>query len=90
MGKSTVAQMFRDRGVPVLDADKVVHSLYSSGGKAVEPIRCLFPDAVVDGGALAPVRWPPPCAGKAWPSKTPDTAEAVLNKAASSVSNCDH
>ena len=51
MGKTTVAQMFRDKSVPVLDADKVVHELYSSGGKAVEPIRCLFPDAVVDGGA---------------------------------------
>ncbi|PHQ67703.1 MAG: dephospho-CoA kinase [Sneathiella sp.] len=48
MGKSTVGEMFRRLGVPVYDADAEVHKLYSEGGAAVEPIRSVFPEAVVD------------------------------------------
>jgi len=47
MGKSTTAQMFRAEGIPVHDADKTVHELYRN--EAVEPVRKLFPAAVVDG-----------------------------------------
>ncbi|KAJ9522172.1 hypothetical protein QJQ45_005225 [Haematococcus lacustris] len=50
MGKTTVANMFRRLGVPVQDADEVVHQLYSQGGAAVEPVGRLFPSAVVNGG----------------------------------------
>lgn len=49
MGKSTVAGMIRELGVPVFDADAAVHELYAAGGKAVEPVGSLFPDAIVDG-----------------------------------------
>ena len=49
MGKSTVASMFTDLQVPVLDADAVVHELYGKGGAAVEPIAALFPDVLTDG-----------------------------------------
>lgn len=43
MGKSTVAQMFRDEGVPVFDADACVHELQGSGGRLVSAIESAFP-----------------------------------------------
>ena len=47
MGKSTSAQMFREAGVPVHDADATVHDLYE--GTGVPVIAELFPDTIVDG-----------------------------------------
>jgi dephospho-CoA kinase len=49
MGKSTVAQFFREEGAPVYDADAAVHALYDKGGAAVGPVGELFPEAVIDG-----------------------------------------
>lgn len=51
MGKSAVARMFREAGLPVWDADAAVHEIYGPGGAAVEPVRQRFPEAVV-GGAV--------------------------------------
>lgn len=43
MGKSTVAAMFAKRGVPVFDADAVVHRLQGPGGALVAAIEAAFP-----------------------------------------------
>jgi dephospho-CoA kinase len=43
MGKSTVARMFADEGVPVFDADAVVHRLQGPAGELVAEIEARFP-----------------------------------------------
>ena len=43
MGKSAVAQMFADLGVPVFDADAAVHELQGPGGPLLEAIEAEFP-----------------------------------------------
>jgi dephospho-CoA kinase len=47
MGKSTTAKLFAEAGVPVHDADAVVHALYE--GEAVPAIATAFPGAIVNG-----------------------------------------
>jgi dephospho-CoA kinase len=42
MGKSTVAAMFADLGIPVFDADAVVHRLQGKGGSLVSAIEAAF------------------------------------------------
>jgi dephospho-CoA kinase len=43
MGKSTVAQMLEDEGVPVFDADAAVHILQGPDGALVGAIEAAFP-----------------------------------------------
>jgi dephospho-CoA kinase len=43
MGKSAVAAMLRDLGVPVFDADAAVHELQGPDGACLEPIERAFP-----------------------------------------------
>ena len=47
MGKSTTSGLFRERGIPVHDADASVHELYR--GRAAGPIAEAFPGVVVNG-----------------------------------------
>jgi dephospho-CoA kinase len=57
MGKSTVARMFAEEGVPVFDADAAVHRLQGADGALVEAIEAHFPGSTgpegVNRGALA-------------------------------------
>ena len=47
MGKSTTANMFREMGVPVHDADATVHDLYE--GELVAPLEAEFPGVTKNG-----------------------------------------
>ncbi|HUL91742.1 MAG TPA: dephospho-CoA kinase [Burkholderiales bacterium] len=46
-GKSTVAGMFANLGVQVIDSDEIAHELTRPGGEAMAPIRAAFGAEVV-------------------------------------------
>ena len=48
-GKSTTAKMFAEAGVPVWDADAVVHDLYTQDAALITEIGVLAPGSVVNG-----------------------------------------
>lgn len=50
MGKSTVAAMFADAGVPVFDADAAVHRLQGPAGSIVAAIEAAFPSTTGSAG----------------------------------------
>ncbi len=50
MGKSTVAGMFSEEGVPVFDADAAVHRLQGPGGALVRLIEAQFPGTTGEAG----------------------------------------
>ncbi|MFZ5477235.1 MAG: dephospho-CoA kinase [Myxococcota bacterium] len=48
-GKSTVARMLRERGVPVLDLDRVAREVVAPGEPALDEIAARWPDVVKEG-----------------------------------------
>jgi dephospho-CoA kinase len=50
MGKSTVAAMFVELGIPLFDADAAVHQLQGPGGALVTAIEARFPGTTGPGG----------------------------------------
>ncbi len=50
MGKSTVAAMLREEGVPVFDADAAVHALQGPGGALLGAIEARFPGSTGPAG----------------------------------------
>ncbi|NNC48523.1 MAG: dephospho-CoA kinase [Sphingomonas sp.] len=49
MGKSTVAGMFKDAGIPLFDADAAVREMQGPGGRLVPDIEAAFPGSTSDG-----------------------------------------
>lgn len=54
MGKSTVAQMLRELGAPVFDADAEVHRLQGPGGELLPAIESAFPGTTGPAGVDRP------------------------------------
>ncbi len=50
MGKSTVAAMFAEAGIPVFDADAEVRAMQGPGGELVPAIEAAFPGSTGPGG----------------------------------------
>lgn len=46
-GKTTVANIFRDKGVNVIDADKISHVISRPGSQVSKLVREKFPDAII-------------------------------------------
>jgi len=51
-GKSTVARMFTDRGVPVVDADALAREVVAPGQPALAEIAAAWPKVIAPDGAL--------------------------------------
>ncbi len=45
MGKSTTSNMFKQKGVPIFDADAMVHILYQKGYQGFDAIKTICPEA---------------------------------------------
>jgi dephospho-CoA kinase len=52
MGKSTAANMLRRLGVPLFDADAVVHRLLAPSGAAVRQVETAFPEVRNEAGGI--------------------------------------
>ncbi len=50
MGKSTVAAMFAEAGIPVFDADAEVRAMQGPGGELLPAIEAAFPGSTGPGG----------------------------------------
>jgi len=51
-GKSTVAEMMRQLGAEVVDADEATHAVYEPGSPGFDAVVREFGDAYVDGGRI--------------------------------------
>lgn len=47
-GKTKAADIFKQLGAGIIDADQIAHELTRPDGKAIDPIRKMFGDSVID------------------------------------------
>ena len=50
MGKSTVAALFADEGIPIFCADAAVHAMQAAGGELIDEIEAVFPGTTGENG----------------------------------------
>ena len=55
-GKSSVANLFAELGIGVLDADKIAHSLYEPGQPAYSAVVAQFGEGILSNGRIDRVR----------------------------------
>ena len=51
-GKSAAAKRFAERGIPVIDADKIGHEVIGPGGAAEQAVMAAFGEAVATSGTI--------------------------------------
>ncbi|HVI22977.1 MAG TPA: dephospho-CoA kinase, partial [Myxococcales bacterium] len=51
-GKSTVASLFGEKGVPVIDADQVARDVVAKGTEGLRQVEARFPGVVAPDGTL--------------------------------------
>jgi dephospho-CoA kinase len=83
-GKSTVAQMFAARGVPVIDADALAREVVAPGGSAHPDVADAWPevigkDGAVDRARLAEIVFADPAARKKLEGFTHPRIQAVAD-----------
>ena len=49
-GKSSVAELFAERGATIIDSDSIAHQLTDRGGAALPQLQAVFGDDIFDGG----------------------------------------
>lgn len=71
MGKTTVSEMLRDRGVPVLCMDAITHRARGPGGDAVYAIEQIVPGCLDEMGGVNPQKL------RAFAFQSPDNIAAL-------------
>src|SRR5690606_21653418 len=51
-GKSTAARRFEERGIPVIDADRIGHELIAPGGAAEQAVIAAFGEDILESGTI--------------------------------------
>jgi dephospho-CoA kinase len=51
-GKSTAARRFEEKGIPVIDADRIGHELIAPGGAAEAAVVAAFGEDIVESGTI--------------------------------------
>lgn len=95
-GKSTVSKWFRERGVPVIDCDALVHSSYHEGGQMYLAVldafgpRILNEEGQIDRGKLSDIVFKDEAALKRLSDITHPIVRTLVEKQATELEESGH